>query len=128
MYDFEHPTEESGSLANELSALRLEIKQIVAQGSATENFTFNNSAAKGKKFVKDMSKTMLSAYSAEVEKNVTMINLHIAPRYHRMRIDELALAARHLEAVKAAKEAERERRRRRRSARREARGRGQGPG
>lgn len=139
LYDFEHPAEDSAALANELAALRLEIKQMVAEGRAavaTENFTFNNSAAKGRKFVKDMSKTMLAAYNAEaenciktvraggletartrltkvvdrVEKNGSMIDLHIAPRYHQLRLDELALAARHLEAVKAEKEAERERR------------------
>ncbi|SDT72199.1 protein of unknown function [Jiangella sp. DSM 45060] len=139
LYDFEHPAEESAALANQLAALRLEIKQLVAEGratTATENFTFNNSTAKGRKFVKDMSKTMLAAYNAEaenciktvraggletarnrltkvvdrVERNGTMINLRIAARYHRLRLDELALAARHLEAVKAAKEAERERR------------------
>lgn len=139
LYDFEHPAEESATLANDLAALRLTTKQMVAQGNATvatENFTFNNSAAKGRKFVKDMSKTMLSAYNAEaenciktvraggldtarerltrvvdrVEKNGSMIDLHITPRYHKLRLDELSLAARHLEAVKAAKEAERERR------------------
>lgn len=139
LYDFEHPAEESATLANQLAALRLEIKQTLAQGGATvatESFTFNNSAAKGRKFVKDMSKTMLSAYNAEaenciktvraggletartrlnrvvdrVEKNGTMIDLRITPRYHKLRLDELALAARHLEAVKAEKEAERERR------------------
>lgn len=139
LYDFEHPAEESATLANQLAALRLEIKQTVATGGATvatENFTYNNSVPKGRKFVKDMSKTMLAAYNAEaenciktvraggletarirlskvvdrVEKNGSMIDLRITSRYHNLRLDELALAARHLEAVKAAKEAERERR------------------
>lgn len=139
LYDFEHPAEESTSLANELSALRVEIKQMVAAGTATvasDNITFSNSAAKGRRFVKDMSKTMLSAYNAEAEnciksvkagglttararlervadrvaRNGVMIDLHIAPRYHKLRLDELTLAARHLEAVKAARDAERARR------------------
>lgn len=139
LYDFEHPAEESASLANELSALRVEIKQMVSTGAATvasESVTFGNSAAKGRRFVKDMSKTMLSAYNAEAEnciksvkagglttararlervaervaRNGAMIDLHIAPRFHKLRLDELTLAARHLEAVKAARDAERERR------------------
>lgn len=139
LYDFEHPAEESADLANKLSALRLEIKQYVASGDATvasQSFTFNNSAAKGRKFVKDMSRTMLAAYNAEaencikavraggletararldrvvqrVERNGTMIDLQISPRYHRLRLAELTLAAKHMAAVKAEKEAERERR------------------
>lgn len=139
LYDFEHPAEESTDLANKLSALRVEIKQMASSGVATvasDSVTFSNSAVKGRQFVKNMSKTMLSAYNAEAEnciksvkagglttararlervaervaRNGTMIDLRITPRYHKLRLDELSLAARHLEAVKAAKEAERERR------------------
>jgi len=40
---------------------------------AADNFTFNNSAAKGRKFVADMSKMMLRAYNAEVENCVLTV-------------------------------------------------------
>jgi hypothetical protein len=35
--------------------------------SALSNFTFNNSASKGTKFITEMSKMMLAAYNAEAE-------------------------------------------------------------
>jgi len=139
LFDFEHPAESSAELANRLSSVRLEIKRVIKEGravSATENFTFNQSAAQGRKFVKAMSKTMLAAYNAEVEnciktvragnlptararldrvvtqisRNGEMIDLHVTPEYHHLRLTELSLAARHLEVLKAEKEAERERR------------------
>lgn len=139
LYEFDHPARSSADLANQLSALRLKIKQAVKNGeatSATRNFTFDNSAAKGRRFIKNMSTMLLAAYNAEaencvktvragaldtcrqrleravarVERNGTMINLQITPQYHRLRLEELTLAVRHLETLKAEKEAERERR------------------
>lgn len=138
LYDFEHPAESSADLADELSTVRLKIKRAIKDGnavSATSNFTFNNSAAKGRQFVKAMSKTMLAAYNAEAEnciktvragnlstararldrvvdqisRNGTMIDLRVTSHYHRLRLKELSLAARHLEVLKAEKEAERAR-------------------
>jgi len=102
----------------------------------TDNFTFNNSASKGRKFVADMSKMMLRAYNAEVENCVltvkagngeaarkrlerardqverlgALINLRIDGRYHTLRLEELDLSLRHQNAKKAEKEAEREER------------------
>lgn len=139
LYDYDHPAEASAALANELSTLRVRIKQAVSGGlatSATSNFTFNNSVSKGRKFVRDMTKTMLAAYNAEAEncikgvkagrldvarkrldrivtqiaRNGQMIDLQITPYYHGLRLQELELAARHMDAVRAEKEAERERR------------------
>ncbi|MBB3040166.1 DUF4041 domain-containing protein [Hoyosella altamirensis] len=139
LYDFDHPAETSAKLANELSKVRMNIKRAIAGGhatSATANFTFNNSMAQGRKFVKDMSKTMLAAYNAEAEncikgvkagkldvarkrlerivsqiaRNGQMIDLQITPYYHGLRLQELELAARHMDALRAEKEAERERR------------------
>ncbi len=136
LYDYEHPAEKSVKLSGDLEALRTQIKQAITQGhatTATANFTFNNSAAKGAKFVKDMSKLMLRSYNAEAENCVktvkagnlepaqkrlslavdqiqrlgTMINLQITPYYHRLRLAELELAARHMQALQAEKEAER---------------------
>lgn len=136
LYDYEHPAETSAELADELSRLRAEIKTLNKVGeaiSATSNFTFNNSKAQGNKMVKDYSRLMLRAYNAEVEncvKTVRAGNLHTAQarlqkavdqiaktgamlditvtaRFHRLRLKELELAARHLERVKEEKEAER---------------------
>lgn len=139
LYDFEHPAEASATLSAELIRIRAQIKSAVSEKravTATSNFTFNNSAAQGRKFVDSMSKTMLAAYNAEAENaikavkagglataqlrltrvvervanNGQMIHLAIHPGYHGLRMRELELAARHQAAVQAAKEAEREER------------------
>lgn len=139
LFDFEHPAESSASLATELESLRAEIRQVNKIGSAitaTANFTFNNSAAKGRTFVNQMSRIMLRAYNAEAEnaiktvkagnlasaqkrlstareqiaKQGTMIDLSVTHHYHHLRLRELELAARHLQAVAAERELERERR------------------
>lgn len=127
IYDYEHPAESSVSLATELETLRSQIKQAATAGqatTATSNFTFNNSRAKGDKFDRDMSKLMLRSYNAEAENCVktvragnlataqkrlsttvtqvqrlgTMIDLQITPYYHGLRLRELELASRHLQS------------------------------
>lgn len=147
LYNFKNPAEDSAQLAGQLSALRLEIRRCITDKEATQatsNFTFNNSASQGKRFVNDMSKMLLAAYNAEAEnaiktvkagglstatarleraaervaKNGKMIDLRISSRYHSLRIHELQLAAQHLAAVQAAKEAERARREELREAKR----------
>lgn len=139
IYDYEHPAERSVMLATELEGLRAEIKDAVRRGVATEattGFTFNNSAAKGRKFVSDMSKLLLRAYNAEAENGVkavragnvqsamkrlttastqverlgAMIDLRITPYYHQLRLRELELADQHLQVLQAEKELERARR------------------
>jgi len=139
LYDFENPAEASVTLATQLEQLRTEIKEAVRRGqatAATANFTFNNSKAKGDKFVRDMSKLMLRSYNAEAENCIkavragnlttaqkrlstavdqvarlgTMIDLQITTYYHGLRLRELELASRHLQALQAEKERERERR------------------
>ena len=136
LYDYEHPAEDSVALATQLEALRADIKTAVRTGRATQatsNFTFNNSTAKGAKFVRDMSKLMLRSYNAEAENCVkavragnlataqkrlttameqiarlgTMIDLRITSYFHQLRLRELELANRHLRAVQAEKEADR---------------------
>ncbi len=136
LYDYEHPAENSVALATQLEALRADIKTAVRTGRATQatsNFTFNNSSAKGAKFVRDMSKLMLRSYNAEAENCVkavragnlataqkrlttameqiarlgTMIDLRITSYFHQLRLRELELANRHLRAVQEEKEAER---------------------
>ena len=139
IFDYEHPAEKSASLATELESLRSEIRQTNKVGhaiTAASGFTFNNSVSKGRTFVNQMSRIMLRAYNAEAENAVktvkagnlasaqkrlstareqiakqgTMIELGVTERYHRLRLRELELAARHLQAVAAEKELERERR------------------
>lgn len=139
LFDFEHPAEASVSLASRLEGLRSEIKSAVRAGRATQattSFVFNGSEAKGRKFVGDMSKLMLRAYNAEAENCVksvragnlaaaqkrlsgvvtqverlgTMVSLRIDAGYHRLRLQELELASRHLQALQREKELERERR------------------
>lgn len=136
LYDYEHPAEDSVALATQLEALRADIKTAVRAGRATQatsNFTFNNSTAKGAKFVRDMSKLMLRSYNAEAENCVkavragnlataqkrlttaqeqiarlgTMIDLSITSYFHQLRLRELELANRHLRAVQEEKEADR---------------------
>jgi len=139
LYDFAHPAEDSVALGTRLAAVRADIKTCVRNGratSATSSFTFNDSQAKGRKFVSDLSKMMLSAYNAEAENAVktvkagnldtalkrlhavaervsrfgSMISLSITREYQHLRANELELTARYLAAVQAEKEAERERR------------------
>lgn len=138
LYDFEHPAETSAQLADELARLRSEIKALNKPGSAisaTSNFTFNNSKAQGDKMVRDYSRLMLRAYNAEAEncvktvkagnlhtaqarldkaveqiaKTGKMLDIHVVGRFHRLRLRELELAARHLQRLKEEREAERER-------------------
>lgn len=139
LFDYEHPAEDSVSLATDLAGLRSDMKLLVQSGEAieaTENFRFNDSAAQGKAFVKQMSKIMLRAYNAEAENAVgkvkagnlaatqkrlstareqiskqgRMIDLNISEEYHDCRLRELELAARHFQAVNREKALEKERR------------------
>jgi hypothetical protein len=139
LYDFEHPAEASVALSTQLASVRSQIKNMVQQRTAvtaTAGFTFNNSVSKGEKFVKDMSSILLRAYNAEAENSVksvragglttaqarlskvkeqiarqgTMIDLRITEAFHALRLKELELAARHLQALQTEKELERERR------------------
>lgn len=139
LFDYEHIAESSVELSTELESVRSAIKAAVQNGQATSAlsaFTFNNSAAQGRKFVKDMSKLLLRAYNAEAENCVktvragnlaaaqkrlntardqiqrsgSMISMTITDYYHWHRLKELELASRHLQALQAEKELERARR------------------
>lgn len=139
LYDYEHVAEASATLASELAVVRSAIKESNKYDRAihaTTGFTFNNSTAKGKTFVNQMRRIMLRAYNAEaenavktvktgnlapaikrlsrakeqIEKQGTMIDLAVDERYHRLRLQEIELAARHHEAVAAEKSLDRERR------------------
>ena len=137
--NYKHPAESSLELGGLLSDVRSQVKEMIRNKSAirvADNFTFNNSASKGRKFVADMSKMMLRAYNAEVENCVltvkagngesarkrlerardqverlgALINLRIDGRYHTLRLEELDLSLRYQNAKRAEKEAEREER------------------
>jgi uncharacterized membrane-anchored protein YhcB (DUF1043 family) len=139
LFDYENPAEHSATLATDLEKLRAEIKMRVSTGRAVTmapTFYFNQSEAQGRKFMKDMSKVLLRAYNAEAENAVkatragnlavaqkrlttaseqiakggSMIDLRIDPGYHGLRLQEIALANRHLQAVAREKELERDRR------------------
>lgn len=137
--DFAHPAQDSASLAAELEVLRSDYKEMIRSKKAiraASSFTFNGSAAQGKKFISQLSKVMLRAYNNEVEnavKSVThrnlntvigrvnrfkeqvaqagsMIDLEITEAYHRLRIREIVLAHQHNVALAEEKALERERR------------------
>nr|WP_271211650.1 DUF4041 domain-containing protein [Rhodococcus wratislaviensis]GLK37798.1 hypothetical protein GCM10017611_46630 [Rhodococcus wratislaviensis] len=84
LYRYHHPAETSVQLEDELLRVQSAIKQAVKDKTAitaTTNFTFNNSAAQGRKFVSDMSRIMLRPYNAEAEncvKTVKAGNLPVA--------------------------------------------------
>lgn len=137
LYNFENPADDSVLVKAELEAVKDQIKQMVRSKTAAtgaKDWTVNNSKAKGKKMVNDMTKLLLRAFNSEVENSVktvrvghlaaaqkrvtksaeqvhrlgTMLSIRIAPQYVRLRQKELELTHKHLEAVKAAKEEERE--------------------
>ena len=137
--DYKSPAASSIALKEQLDEVRATIKKMIRTGAAvdaSENFTFNNSKAKGNKFVRDMAKMMLRAYNAEAENCVltvkagngdvarrrlerardqivklgALIDLQITFHYHQLRIKELELTLQYQNAKKAEKEAEREKR------------------
>ncbi|MGP5127701.1 DUF4041 domain-containing protein [Brachybacterium tyrofermentans] len=139
LYDYEHVAEASAYLASELAKVRSAIKESNRYDRAihaTTGFTFNNSTSKGTTFVNQMRRIMLRAYNAEaenavktvktgnlapaikrlsrakeqIEKQGSMIDLAVDEAYHRFRLQEIELAARHHEAVAAEKALDRERR------------------
>ena len=138
-FEFENPAEASVQLEQTLKNTRDRARKLVSNKKAVTtatSFTFNNSAYKGRRFMNRMSKLALRSYNAEVENAIVklkagsletaqkrlvkakeqvermgnMIELRISNEYHELRMEELRLAAQHLEAKKAAKEAEREER------------------
>lgn len=139
LFDYEHPAEMSVKLATELESVRSKIKNAIRDKQATtslDGFTFNGSLAQGKKLSNGLTKLLLRAYNAEAEnaikttkagnlataqsrlsraadqiaKSGSMIELRITDYFHRLRLQEIELAHRHLKALQHEKELERERR------------------
>ena len=138
IYEYRHPLDDAVAYQSELKRLRDQIKVMNRKdGGAVigaTNWTVNNSAAQGRKMVREFSKLMLRAYNAEadtlvrglkpykldsaisrLDKVATTIvklgatmNIQITDAYHRLRIRELELTADYLEKVAEEKERDRE--------------------
>lgn len=136
-FDYSSPAQSSVQLADELERVRSRIKLILKADTAAtviQDFTFNGSKAKGKKFANDMKKLMLRAYNAEAEnaiksvragnietaskrldrtREVTQnlgkfIELTISQVFHGLRLREIELANEHLKVLQIERENERE--------------------
>lgn len=136
VYQYRHPLDSAAQYKDELDKLKQQLKDAIKKKQAVttvDNFTFNNSAAKGRTFVNDFSKLMLRAYNAEAENCLRvlkagtlpsaekrlgktadviqrlgrMIDMKITPYYHQLRMKELALTADYLAKVQEEKEAAR---------------------
>lgn len=153
VYHYRHPLQSAAQYKEHLDRIKAQIKAMVQSKTAVHanvNFTFNNSAAKGRTFTNDFSRLMLRAYNAEAENCVRvlkagtlpsaekrlkktaevvarlgrMMDIYISPEYHALRLHELALTADYLAKVQEEKEAaraERERLREEEKARQEYR-------
>jgi len=138
-YTFNHPLADAVAYKSALVDLQARMKAAIRAGQAVEgavSWTVNNSAAQGRKMVKDFSTLMLRAYNAEADSLVRALRPHtlgaarsrldksalaierlgktmsirISPQYHQLRIDELGLTADYLVRKQQEKEAEHERR------------------
>ena len=152
VYEYAHDMESAADYKSALSNLRAKMKTVVRAGDAAtsaSNWVVNGSEAKGRKMIRDMSKLLLRAYNSEADdlvaklrpfrleaaidrlgKSRSAINrlgaepmkIAITGRYHRLRVDELRLAADWLakkEDEKEAAKAERARLREEAKARKE---------
>ena len=137
LYHYRTAADHSDEYKDRLDSLRQEIKRIVKAGLAvtgSQNFTYNNSKAKGNKMVRDFQKLLLRAYNSEAEALAkgmrphklksaenrltrtaesvsrlgTMLDISITAEYHNARLAELALVADYLAKKEEEKEAERE--------------------
>ncbi len=137
IYTYQHPLENAEQYRDALTKIRDRIKTSVNSRSAivaSDMFSFNNSLAKGRKMTSDLSKLMLRAYNAEadicvrtikagnlatavnrLEKASTTIaklgsimQMHVAEKYHALRVAELELTADYMMKVQEEGLAQRE--------------------
>lgn len=141
-YEYSNPAEVSVRFKNELDVIKDNVKNMQRTKTAiltVEGFTFNNSVTQGKKFTKDFSTLMLTAYNQEVENTIvklektrelstaiarvekaadrveklgTMLSMKISPSYHNLRVQEIEIAFKFKEAEIQRKEKEQEERER----------------
>jgi hypothetical protein len=140
IYEYRHPLSDAVAYQAELALLRNHIKAMVrADGGAvlgSTTWSVNNSAAQGRKLVRDFSKLMLRAYNAEadnlvrglkpyrlpaaverlakvastIERLGATMGIRVSDEYQRLRIRELQLTADYVAKLAEEKEREREER------------------
>lgn len=147
IYRYHHPLETAAAFKESLEDLNGQIVETVKAGRAIEAsnlFTFDNSLAKGRKMVANLSKLMLRAYNAEADNSIrslrvgnvvtakkrldssrsaiaklgAMMEMHISDEFHALRLAEIELTADWLMKKQEEKEAAREERARLREERR----------
>lgn len=122
IYRYHHPLEDAAAYKDRLEAVDARIDEYVKTGRAvlaSDMFTFDGSLAKGRKMTADFSKLMLRAYNAEadncvrslrsgnvrtavarleramaaIERLGAIMEMHVCPDYHQVRVEELELTA-----------------------------------
>src|SRR5699024_2509082 len=125
---YRHPLDDSVAYKSELANLKDRLKTQARTRDAvtsTTSWTVNNSAAQGRKMVRDISKLMLRAYNAEADNLVrsmkpykldsaidrlnkvqatigrlgVAMDIEISLGYHQLRIKELELTADYLQIL-----------------------------
>lgn len=139
IYRYHHPLENAAAYKDRLTELSGRISGMVKAGEAIEAsnmFTFDNSLAKGRRMVKDLSALMLRAYNAEADNSIRslrvgnvvtakkrleasrssiarlgrMMEMHISDGFHALRLEEIELTADYLMMKQQEKEEAREER------------------
>lgn len=141
IYRYHHPLETAAAFKERLDDLSARIAESVKAGTAivaSNMFTFDNSLAKGRKMVADLSKLMLRAYNAEADNSIrslrvgnvvtakkrldvsresiaklgAMMEMRISDEFHALRVEEIELTADWLMRKEQEKEEAREERER----------------
>lgn len=141
IYRYHHPLENAVAYKERLEELSRQIAALVKAGDAIEAshmFTFDNSLAKGRRMVADLSQLMLRAYNAEADNSIRslrlgnvltakkrleasrdsiarlgrMMEMRISDAFHQLRLAEIELTADWLMKKQEEKEAAREERER----------------
>lgn len=141
IYRYHHPLENAAAFKERLDALSARIAESVKAGMAivaSNMFTYDNSLAKGRRMVADLSRLMLRAYNAEADNSIrslrvgnvvtakkrldasresiaklgAMMEMRISDEFHALRVEEIELTADWLMMKQQEKEDAREERER----------------
>ncbi len=141
IYRYHHPLESAAAFRERLGELNVRIAELVKAGMAivaSNMFTYDNSLAKGRRMVMDLSKLMLRAYNAEADNSIrslrvgnvvtskkrldasresiaklgSMMEMHISDEFHELRVQEIEITADWLMMKQQEKEDAREERER----------------
>jgi hypothetical protein len=136
IFRYHHPLENAEIYKGAVAAIQSSMKDMARSGEAvrcSSSFRYNGSDAQGKRLANDLSKLMLRAYNAEaenclrvmragsvdvakrrlaktadaIEKLGKLVEISIAPRYRRLREQELELTADYLKKKEEEREAAR---------------------